>query len=164
MLEEPEKETSGDTPRWILYLDGSLCQQGTGVGLIIVSPNGWPLECALRFSFLATNNEAEYEALISDLKLALHLQVQKLVVYTDYHLLTNQVEGTFEANDPAMVSYLRQVNLLKDKFLHLEVVQIRREKNAKVDALSKLATSDYWEVSKTVFPETLDRRSILKHK
>jgi len=51
--------------RWVLSVDGSSNQQGSGVGVILEGPNGLLIEQALRFTFKASNNQAEYEALIA---------------------------------------------------------------------------------------------------
>ena len=62
-------------PKWELYVDGSSNDGGSGAGLILVSPEGHRMHCALRFSFKASNNDAEYEALIVRLKLAREIKV-----------------------------------------------------------------------------------------
>ena len=49
---------------WELYVDGAANQRGSGVGLILVSPEKITIEKSLRLSFSATNNESEYEALL----------------------------------------------------------------------------------------------------
>ena len=49
---------------WELYVDGATNQQGSGVGLVLVSPEKITIEKSLRLSFSATNNESEYEALL----------------------------------------------------------------------------------------------------
>ena len=49
---------------WELYIDGAANQRGSGVGLVLVSPEKITIEKSLRLSFSATNNEAEYEALL----------------------------------------------------------------------------------------------------
>ena len=47
---------------WKLYIDEAVNQRGSGVGLVLVSPEKIIIEKSLRLSFSATNNEAEYEA------------------------------------------------------------------------------------------------------
>ena len=54
----------GSLPTWTLYVDGSSNSQGSGAGIILTTPDGIQLEYALRFRFQASNNEAEYEALL----------------------------------------------------------------------------------------------------
>ena len=51
-------------PPWELYVDGAANQQGSRVGLVLVSPERITIEKSLRLNFLATNNEAEYEVLL----------------------------------------------------------------------------------------------------
>ncbi|GJZ32533.1 reverse transcriptase domain-containing protein, partial [Tanacetum coccineum] len=55
---------------WILFTDESSCADGSGAGLILINPEGAKFTYALRFRFEATNNEAEYEALIAGLRIA----------------------------------------------------------------------------------------------
>ena len=52
-------------PKWRLYVNGSSNEGGSGASLILVSPEGHQMHCAFRFGFKASNNEAEYEALIT---------------------------------------------------------------------------------------------------
>jgi len=56
--------------QWMLLVDGSSNQQGSGAGIILEGPNGVLIEQALRFAFKASNNQAEYEALIAGMLLA----------------------------------------------------------------------------------------------
>ncbi|KAL0345300.1 UNVERIFIED_CONTAM: hypothetical protein Sradi_4361300, partial [Sesamum radiatum] len=58
----------GDAPndeKWLLYVDGSSTIQGSGVSIVITSPQGEDLEFAVKFGFKASNNETEYEALMA---------------------------------------------------------------------------------------------------
>ena len=82
---EPDEATQAedDLPLWKLSVDGASNAQGSGVGLILTSPEGIDIEYALRFGFRASNNEAEYEAVIAGLNLTHSLEVDQLVVYSD---------------------------------------------------------------------------------
>ena len=53
------------TPIWTLYIDEASSNEGSGAGLILTDPDGKEVTYALRFEFPASNNEAEYEALIA---------------------------------------------------------------------------------------------------
>ena len=64
-------------------MDGSSNKGGSRAGLILVSPKGYKMHCALRFGFQASNNEVEYEALIARLKLAREMKVESLEIYND---------------------------------------------------------------------------------
>ncbi|GJV94622.1 reverse transcriptase domain-containing protein [Tanacetum coccineum] len=77
-----------------LFTDGSFCADGSGAGLILTNPEGMEFTYALRFRFDATNNEAEYEALIAGLKIAEQMGVENLQENVDSRLVANQVNGT----------------------------------------------------------------------
>ena len=95
-----------DLPIWKLSVDGAPNAQGSGAGLILTSPEGIDIEYALRFGFHASNNEAEYEAVIAGLNLAHSLEVDQLEVYSDSQLVVRQIEDTYEAKSETMILYL----------------------------------------------------------
>jgi len=95
--------------RWVLSIDGSSNQQGSGAGVILEGPNGLLIEQALRFAFKASNNQAEYEALIVGMLLAKEMGVQSLLAKRDSLLVTGQVTGEYQAKDPQMAVYLGYV-------------------------------------------------------
>ena len=72
-----------DLPIWKLYIDGAANSQGSGAGLILTSQEGIDIEYALRFGFQASNNEAEYEAVIAGLNLAHSLEIDQIEVCSD---------------------------------------------------------------------------------
>ena len=72
-----------DLPIWKLFVDGAANAQGSGVGLILISLEGIDIKYALRFGFQASNNEAEYEAVITGLNLAHSMEVDQLKVCSD---------------------------------------------------------------------------------
>ena len=73
-----ETQTTLDLPVWKLSIDGAANAEGSGAGLILTSPEGIDIEYALRFGFRASNNEAEYEAVIAKLNLAHSMEVDQL--------------------------------------------------------------------------------------
>ncbi|XP_028556944.1 uncharacterized protein LOC110115884 [Dendrobium catenatum] len=128
-------------PRWTLYVNGSSGGSGVRAGILLISPQEVTLEYGLRLKFPATNNMAEYEALITWLKLAIDCEVQNLVVHTDSQLVAFQVEGEFEIHNPQQAQYCKIAKLLLTRIGEYQIIHILREKNARADALSKLATS-----------------------
>ena len=64
-------------------MDGAANAQGSGAGLILTSLDWIDVEYALRFGFQASNNEAEYEAVIFGLNLAHFMEVDQLEVSND---------------------------------------------------------------------------------
>nr|GEX60838.1 reverse transcriptase domain-containing protein [Tanacetum cinerariifolium] len=75
---------------WILFTDGSSCIDGSGAGLIITNPEGIEYAYSIRFRFDATNNEAEYEALIAGLWIAEQMSGKNLQANVDSKLVANQ--------------------------------------------------------------------------
>ncbi|GJT30910.1 reverse transcriptase domain-containing protein [Tanacetum coccineum] len=94
------EDDSPDTPMedkeelpdpWILFTDGSSCIDSSGAGLILTNPKGMEFTYALRFGFKATNNEAEYEALIAGLHIAEQMDALSKIASTSFSYLSKQV-------------------------------------------------------------------------
>nr|GEV10869.1 reverse transcriptase domain-containing protein [Tanacetum cinerariifolium] len=69
---------------------------------------------ALRFPFAASNNEAEYEALIAGLRIAAQMGVRNVHVSVDSKLVANQVLGAYVAKEENMIKYLDKVKTLNE--------------------------------------------------
>ena len=76
-------QTTPNLPIWRLSVNGAANAQGSGAGIILTSPEGIDIEYALKFGFRASNNEAEYEAVIAGLNLAHSMEVDQLEVCSD---------------------------------------------------------------------------------
>ena len=76
-----------DLPIWRLSIDGVVNAQGSGASLILTSPDGIDIEYELRFGFRASNNEAEYEAVIAGLNLTHSMKVDQLEVCRNSQLV-----------------------------------------------------------------------------
>ena len=87
-------------------MDGAANQQGSGVGLVLVLPEKITIEKSLRLSFLATNNEAEYETLLIGMMMIQKMGGKAVKVFSDSKLVVGQVRGDLEACDPRMQEYL----------------------------------------------------------
>lgn len=101
---EPWRLLMGNT--WQLFVYGASNSRGSGAGIVLVSPNGTIHEHALTLNLRASNNEAEYEALIAGLKMAGGLGIQDLVIYSDSQLVVLQVSGEYETKDDRMTKYV----------------------------------------------------------
>ena len=142
-LAEPAQnaQATNNLPIWKLSVDEALNAQGSGAGLILTSPEGIDIEYALRFGFQASNNEAEYEAIIAGLNLSHSLEVDQLEVCSDSQLVVRQIEDTCEAKSGRMILYLQKVRDLLKNFVQVQVRHVPRAENCRVDALAKLATA-----------------------
>ncbi|XP_068503854.1 uncharacterized protein [Phaseolus vulgaris] len=130
---DPQEVEAG--AQWMLSVDGSSNQQGSGAGIILEGPNGVLIEQALRFAFKTSNNQAEYEALIAGMLLAKEMGAQSLLANSDSQLVTRQVTGGYQAKDPQMAAYLKYVEVLKRAFTAFELVHVPREQNARATCL-----------------------------
>ncbi|GAV58199.1 RVT_3 domain-containing protein [Cephalotus follicularis] len=157
MEEDPSENERG---LWKLFVDGSSCLTGSGAGLVLTSPDGWTLEYALRFGFKATNNKAEWEALIAGLTIAKHLEVQNIEASSDSQLVVGLANGEYEAREEPMDKYLSHFQSLKSAFEVLRVLKVPRAENTRADQLLKLATAEELEKNKTVLVDYLDRPTI----
>ena len=153
-------QSEDDLPIWKLSVDGASNAQGSGAGLILTSPEGIDIEYALRFGFHASNNEAEYEAVIAGLNLAHSLEVDQLEVHSDSQLVVRQIEDTYEAKSEKMVLYLQKVRDLLKKFVLVQVKYVPRTENSRADALAKLATALQEDIGESTPVEYLAEPSI----
>ncbi|GJU20349.1 reverse transcriptase domain-containing protein [Tanacetum coccineum] len=133
----PQSEAKLQEP-WILFTDGSSCVDGSGAGLILTNPEGMEFTYALRFEFTATNNEAEYEALIAGLRIAARMGVRNLEANVDSRLVANHVLGAYVAKEDNMIQYLDKTKSLIQGFDRFTIRQVPRGDNKKADALSKI--------------------------
>ncbi|GJW18269.1 reverse transcriptase domain-containing protein [Tanacetum coccineum] len=101
---------------WILFTNESFCIDGSEAGLILTDLEGIKFTYALRFRFNATNNEAEYEALIVDLRIAEQIGVKNLQTHVDSRLVANQINVSYTAKEPDMMQYLEKVKMLASNF------------------------------------------------
>ncbi|KAL0449077.1 UNVERIFIED_CONTAM: hypothetical protein Slati_1464100 [Sesamum latifolium] len=107
--------------------DGSSTTQGSGAGIVLTTPQGDDMESAVKFEFKASNNRAEYEALVLGMRMAQDAGVSHLLAYSDSQLIVNQVNGEYEVKEESMVQYLQQIEELKIKFKTFQLHQIPRE-------------------------------------
>ncbi|GKU93134.1 hypothetical protein SLEP1_g6759 [Rubroshorea leprosula] len=135
-------------------------ENGSGAGIILTSPEGETFEYALKFTFEASNNRAEYEALLGGLWLAKAVNVEYIKIFSDSQLVVNQVKGDFNAQETIMTKYLEKVAQLLKLFKGYEMHHIKRTKTSKVDALARLASLGVTESGKEIYVEELSSPSI----
>ena len=77
---EQQLSTQVHSEHWTMFFDGSKMLNGSGAGVVFVSPRGDKLRYVLQIHFDSSNNEAEYEALLYGLRMAISLGVRRLMV------------------------------------------------------------------------------------
>ena len=142
-------------PVWEVYVDGASNQKGSGIGLVLISPEKVIIEKSLRLDFSATNNKAEYEALLIGMAMVQRMGGKSVKVFLDSRLVVSQVKGEFKAKDERMQGYLSQVKCLRSKFDSFDLLHIPRNGNAHVDSLAMLATSSAQDLPRVILVEDL---------
>ena len=99
------------------------------------------IEKSLRLDFSATNNEAEYEALLIGMAMVQRMGGKSIKLFSNSRLVVGQVKGEFETKDERMQGYFSQVKCLQSKFDSFDLLHISRNDNAHADSLAMLATS-----------------------
>jgi ribonuclease HI len=144
---------------WTMFFDGSLMKTGGGAGLLFISPLGKHLRYVPCLHFPASNNVAEYEALVNGLRITIELGVRRLDARGDSQLVIDQVMKNSHCRDPKMEAYCNEVRRLENKFYGLELNHIARRYNETADKLAKIA-SGRTTVSPDVFSQDLHQPSI----
>ena len=126
----------------------------------MTSPEGEIFEYAIRSGFKALNNEAEYEAALAGLSLSIAPGAKKILMTTDSQPVSSQIEGAYEAREPAMQKYLSKLKSMTTGLHSFEVKLVPRTENMAADALSKLASLSVSDKKRNVMVETLGERSI----
>jgi ribonuclease HI len=142
-----------------MYFDGSLMKTGAGAGLLFISPLGKHHRYVLRLHFPASNNVAEYEALVNGLCIAIELGVRRLDACGDSQLVIDQVMKNSHCRDRKMEAYCDEVRRLEDKFYGLELNHVARCYNETADELAKIA-SGRTTVPPDVFSKDMHQPSI----
>jgi len=139
-----------------MYFDGSVMKTGAGAGLLFISPLGEHMRYVIRLHFPASNNMAEYEALLGGLRIAVELGVKRLDIRGDSQLVVDQVMKESSCHDPKMEAYCNAVRRLEDKFDGLELNHVPLKYNEDADELAKIASG------RTTVPPNIFARDITK--
>ena len=123
---------------WLLMVDGAARGNPgpAGCGAVICDDKGAVVRALSRYLGHATNNVAEYEALLMGLDALVELKRRKIVVQSDSQLLVRQLNGEYRVKDAKLkVLYQRAISLLR-QFDSYRIVHVRRELNKVADRLA----------------------------
>ena len=126
---------------------------------ILKNPDGFTIRTAITFAFSATNNQAEYEALVAGLKLARTLGIQNLNVNSDSQIVVKQTREEYLAKDPTLAKYQALVQSYLALILRFQILQVNREENAEADILSKLVQNSA-DLDNSVYFEELQKPAV----
>ena len=134
------------------------------MGLVLITPERAIIEKSLRLGFSATNNEAEYKALLQGMAMMQKMGGKVVKMFSDSRLVVGQMKGEMEAKDVRMQEYLNQVNRLRPSFDLFSLSHISRSGNTHADSLATLATSSVGQLPRIILVEHLGRaRKVAKN-
>ncbi len=136
---EAPPSSSAAAPRALrVHIDGA--SRGNpgpaGIGVLFLGPDGAVVERMHRGIGEATNNVAEYSALLAGLDRAAALGVADLEVYSDSELLVRQLQGRYQVKHPALRPLYAAARKRIAGFSHFAIHHVPRELNAEADALA----------------------------
>jgi ribonuclease HI len=115
-------------------------KMGAGASLLFISPLGEHMRYAVRLHFPASNNMAEYEALLCGLRIVVEMGIKHLDVRGDTQLVIDQVMKNASCHDDKMEAYCNTVRALEDKFYGIELNHVPHRHNEEADELAKIAS------------------------
>jgi hypothetical protein len=91
---------------WKLFFDGSVCREGQGVGVFLISPRGAIFETSARLEYFYTNNQAKYKAILLGLQILSFMGVKHVEAFSDSLLVMQQVAGVYQCFNKSLNAYL----------------------------------------------------------
>ncbi|XP_050876091.1 uncharacterized protein LOC127079763 [Lathyrus oleraceus] len=129
-----------DLAPWRLYFDGSRHKHGAGIGGVIISSNGIPADFKYKIEGLCTNNEVEYESLITRLELLLELGARNVEIMGDSKLVIKQVSKEYRCVKENLIMYFVVTIRLLKRFEQVNLQHIPRQENQRANDLAQEAS------------------------
>jgi ribonuclease HI len=125
----------------LLHIDGAAKGNPgpAAIGLIAFTPDGNELFQLSQYIGEATNNVAEYTALIEGLKLSIKHDIETIRIASDSELMVRQLNGLYKVKKPHLKTLYEEALHLMQQFKQVKIFHVRREENTKADALANLA-------------------------
>jgi ribonuclease HI len=131
---------SVDIVPWTLFFDGSVCTHDCGIRLVIISPRGPSFEFAYTIKPYATNNQAEYEAVLKGLQLLREVEADAIEIMGDSLLVISQLAGEYECKNATLMVYNEKCRRLMEGFRLITLKHVPHEKNIEANDLAQGAS------------------------
>jgi len=125
---------------WTLFFDGSTCDRGAGIGIVLISPRGKKYEFSLPIVATSTNNQAEYQALIKWLELLKEVHADAVEIFGDSLLVINQLAGIYECRSEVLITYYEKSIQLLREFKDFRLEHVPRLHNEEANRLAQHAS------------------------
>lgn len=137
-----------------LFTDGAARGNpgAAGLGVVIEDDQGLRLRGLTRYIGIATNNQAEYRALIEGLEALRDWKPERVEIYLDSRLVVEQVKGNFKVKNADLRPLHRRAQELLRSLPVAKIEHVEREKNRGADALANRAIDDWQKRQQTAKP------------
>jgi ribonuclease HI len=137
---------------WAMYFDGSSCEDGCGIGILLVSPQGVTYSFSIRLPAPCTNNLAEYEAVCWGMELLVEANAEAVEVFEDSKLVISQLMQEYRCESESLFLLWMQCRELMTRFRYINFYSIPRSQNVEANDLAQKASgykasldkADFW--------------------
>jgi len=123
-----------------LFFDGSTYDQGAGIGIVLISPQGRKYEFSLPIVATSTNNQAKYQALVQGLELLKEVHADAFEIFGDSMLVINQLAGSYECRSEVLITYYEKSMQLLKEFKDFRLEHVPRLHNEEANRLAQHAS------------------------
>jgi ribonuclease HI len=135
-----------------MYFDGSACEDGCGIGVLLVSPQGVTYSSSARLSTPCTNNLAKYEVVLRGVELLLEACVEAVEVFGDSKLVVSQLKEEYRCESESLFPLWMRCRELMTQFRYINFYWILRSQNAEANDLAQKALGYKAITNKADFP------------
>ena len=144
------KANAWGTILWKVQMDGSSNKLAWRIGVVLQSPEGDIIECAVRLQFPTTNNKVEYEAILMCLDLAKTAGASLVVLHNDSQVVIRHINGEYEAKGERMKNYLDLIRRRTNQTFKVKFLQVPKGENEHADRLAKVAPAEHSMINQQI--------------
>jgi ribonuclease HI len=137
---------------WAMYFDGSACEDGCRIGILLVSPQGITYSFSTRLSTPCTNNLAEYEAVHKGMELLVEAGVEAVEVFGDSKFVISQLTEEYRCESESLFLLWMQCHELMTRLRYINFYWIPRSQNVEANDLAQKASGYKANTDKADFP------------
>jgi len=123
-----------------MFFDGSACDDGCGVGILLVSPRGATYSFSIRVTTPCTNNIVEHEAVLKGMELLLEASAEAVEIFEDSKLVISQFTEEYRCESEALFPIWVQCRELMSQFRYINFHCIHRTLNTEANSLAQMAS------------------------
>jgi ribonuclease HI len=124
---------------WAMYFNGSVCGDGCGIGILVVSPQGAMYSFSIRLPTACTNNLAEYEAVRKGMELLLEAGAEVVEIFEDSKLVISQLTEEYRCESESLFPLWVECQELTAQFRYINFYWIPRARNSEANDLAQMA-------------------------